>query len=327
MARRPGKIRLWLLLALCLWPAAAPGVETGKVPEAPPADPGYHEEEPVTCGPLITDTCLPLDQGKLCIQAFWQLGFTQGRFSPNWRRVTAGGDFTSFAMPVKIIYGLAPATEVFVIIPYVHNWARGVNTPALPEKGSADFGGLGDLDLTLKRLLREETAWFPAITGLVSTTFPTGHHSPLNPGRLGTDALGSGAYVFTGGFNFFKKLLPLEFYGNLWYNVPTVAPKVPSIGSVAKTNPGRDFVTANVAVEYIVSRHFDLLLEFYSQWETSRLFAHHPGTPPAVLFGILPGVEFIYSRRWTSALGVAIDLAGKNNDRKLTPMFTIVHNF
>jgi len=81
-------------------------------------------------------------------------------------------------------------------------------------------------------------------------------------------------------------------------------------------------------VEYVFSRYFDFLLEFYSQWETSRVFAHHhPPSAPAAIFGILPGVEFIYSQRWTSALGVAIDLVGKNNDRKITPIFTIVHNF
>jgi len=57
------------------------------------------------------------------------------------------------------------------------------------------------------------------------------------------------------------------------------------------------------------------------------MFAHHPGTPPASIFGVLPGLEFIYSPSWTSALGVAIDLVGKNNDRKITPMFTIVRNF
>jgi hypothetical protein len=322
-----GKVWLALLLLLWSWPAPGKGMESGPVREALPPDPGYHEEEPVTCGPLITDTCLPQETGKLSIQAFWLLGFTAGRFSPNWRWLSAGGDFVSFAMPVRIIYGLAPKTEVFVVIPYVHNWVGGVNTPALPGKGSADFGGLGDINLTLKYLLRDETAWCPAITGLVAAYFPTGHHEHLHLGRLGTDALGSGAYIFTGGCNFFKKVLPLEFYGNLWYSVPTVAPNVPSLGSVAKTSPGRDFVTANVAVEYVFSRYFDFLFEVYSQWETSRVFAHHPASSPAALLGVLPGVEFIYSRRWTSALGVAIDLAGKNNDRKFTPIFTIVHNF
>jgi hypothetical protein len=325
---RPGNVWLWVLLLLWVCPAPGGEVEMATAAEALRPDPGYHQEEPVTCGPLVTDTCLPLDQGKLSVQAFWLLGVTGGRLSPNWRWGSAQGDFLSFAMPVKIIYGLAPRTEAFLVIPYVHNWARGVQPPGRPGEGAADFGGLGDINLTLKYLLREETSLFPAVTGLASVNFPTGHHRPLNPARLGTDALGCGAYIFTGGVNFFKKLLPLEFYGNLWYSVPTAAPgDNPSVGSVVKTTPGRDFVTANCAVEYILSRRFDLLLEVYSQWETSRVLAHHPGSSPAVLMGLLPGVEFIYSPRWTSALGVAIDLVGKNNDRKITPMFTIVHNF
>jgi len=179
---RPGKIWPWLLLVLWLWPGAATGVEMGTAQEALPPNPGYHEEEPTTCGPLVTDSCLPLEKGKLSIQAFWLVGFTAGRFSPNWRWVSAGGDFVSFSMPVKIIYGLAPRTEVFVVIPYVHNWARGVKTPAMPGKGDADFGGLGDINLTFKYLLRDETDRCPAVTGLVSANFPTGHHEHIHPG-------------------------------------------------------------------------------------------------------------------------------------------------
>ena len=42
------------------------------------------------------------------------------------------------------------------------------------------------------------------MTGHFAVVFPTGHHAPLNPGRLGTDDLGSGAYSFTVGLDLSK---------------------------------------------------------------------------------------------------------------------------
>lgn len=115
--------------------APAPGAETGPPPPSLPPNPDYRVAEPVTCGPLITDTCLPLDHGKLSLQAFWMVGLTAGRFSPNWRWVSPGGGFVSLAMPLKIMYGLAPRTEVCLIIPYVHIWARGGEYPRPAGKG------------------------------------------------------------------------------------------------------------------------------------------------------------------------------------------------
>ncbi len=46
--------------------------------------------------------------------------------------------------------------EVFVMIPYIHKWASNVNNPGPGGERSASFGGLGDIDLTLKYRLVEE---------------------------------------------------------------------------------------------------------------------------------------------------------------------------
>jgi hypothetical protein len=58
----------------------------------------------------------------------------------------------------------------------------------------------------------------PNITALFATDFPTGRFRNLNPSHLGVDAMGGGAYVFTGGLNMSKYLKPFIFYGNIWYS-------------------------------------------------------------------------------------------------------------
>jgi len=50
------------------------------------------EGAPPTCGPIITDACLPIDTGKFSVQVTWALSFYMGNYSPNWRYISAGGD-------------------------------------------------------------------------------------------------------------------------------------------------------------------------------------------------------------------------------------------
>ena len=61
----------------------------------------------------------------------------------------------------------------------------------------------------------------PTVSAIFSPTFPSGHFRHLNPGRLGTDAIGGGTYAFTTGFNVSKYLKPFILYGNLWYTMQT----------------------------------------------------------------------------------------------------------
>lgn len=85
------------------------------------------EGAPPTCGPIITDACLPIETGKFSMQVTWGLSFYMGNYSPNWRYISAGGDFYTLYMPVKIAYGVTKDMEVYVVIPFVTNWAKNVN--------------------------------------------------------------------------------------------------------------------------------------------------------------------------------------------------------
>jgi len=143
------------------------------------------DECPATFGPIITDTAVPLDKGKFAIQPTFGLGFVTRAFSPGWRRISPGGNFRSFGMDWKFTYGLIDNLEVFVVLPYAYNWATGVTPPGPKGGRAAGFGGLGDVNLTLKYRLVEETETRPTVTALFATDFPTGRFRHLNPGRLG----------------------------------------------------------------------------------------------------------------------------------------------
>jgi hypothetical protein len=310
---------LAILGGLLKSPALAWGGASGAPPEAPPT----------TTGPIITDTAVPVSPGSLQIQPFWFLGFTMGTFSNNWQARGAGGDFISLTLPLQFSYGLARNLEVKLNLPYVHNWAGNVDQPGPGGERSADFGGLGDINLYAKYQLLAETITRPTVTGLLGVTFPAGRHVRLNPGNLGTDSLGGGAYGLTLGANLSKWVKPVYLYANLWYSLALQTRQHPEhqrLTPIVTSLHEQDRINFNLAAEWVLTPRWVLLLEFYSTWEVGPLLAlaHEP---PSVIMGILPGVEFILSPRWSFALGAALDLAGKNTEFKYTPVFTVLVSF
>jgi hypothetical protein len=307
------------------------------------------EECPATFGPIITDTAVPMEKGKFAIQPTFGFSCITDSFSPNWRRVSAGGNFKSFGMDYRFTYGLLNNLEVFVVVPYVHNWANNVNEPGPNGERSADFGGVGDVNLTFKYRLVEETETRPTVTALFATDFPTGHFRHFNPGRLGTDEIGGGAFAFTTGLNLSKYVKPFIFYGNLWYTMQTAftsredrSPLVHVLdengvatGELEEGDPRatnvrnypRDIITVNLAAEYPITKKWVALLELTSVWDGGRLFGHQANLAPAALVSVLPGIEYMATDKFSLALGVNIDLVGKNTDAAITPLLSMVYAF
>lgn len=296
-----------------------------------PSGAGAAEPEPTpptTGGPIIAETVTPIATGRFAVQPFWGLSLAQGKFSPGWRSTTAGGDFTSFVTVLRFIYGPVENMEIDVDLQAIQNWAGRVNEPVAGTR-SADFGGLGDTSLFLKYQLLSETQWRPAITSLFSVTLPTGHAAGLNPGRLGTDDLGSGAFTFTGGLLLGKWLQPVYLTANLFYSVPTQAPPPVSNSQFGPLPPSvinRGQVAFNLAAEWVLTPRWVVLLEYYGSWEVGPLIGKRTG-PPAALLGVLPGLEFVLSPRWNIEAGVAIDVAGKNSIFNITPIVSTTFTF
>ncbi|MFZ2089358.1 MAG: transporter [Desulfobaccales bacterium] len=278
-------------------------------------------ECPATFGPIITDTAVPIDKGKFAIQPTFGMSFLTAAFNKDWQRVSAGGDFKSFGMSWKFTYGLINNLEVFVVVPYVHNWADNLDEPGPGGERSARSGSLGDINLTFKYRLLEETETRPTVTFLFSPTFPSSRLRSLSPSRLGTDVTGGGAYVFTTGFNVSKYVKPFVLYGNLWYSMQTAYTEFSE-----RVYP-RDFVTVNLAAEYPITKKWVALLELTSFWDGGRLFGHKANTPPGALLSILPGIEFMATKKFSLALGVNVDLVGKRSEAAVTPVLSMVYAF
>jgi hypothetical protein len=307
------------------------------------------DECPATFGPIITDTAIPINKGKFAVQPTFGLGFATSNFTPNWRRVSAGGNFKSFGMDWKFTYGLWNNLEVFVVVPYTHNWANSVNERGPNGESAANFGGIGDVNLTFKYRLVEETETRPTVTALFATDFPTGHFRHFNPGRLETDEIGGGAFAFTTGLNLSKYIKPFIVYGNLWYTMQTAftgredrSPLVHVLDQngveTGELGPGdptatnvrnypRDFVTVNLAAEYPITAKWVALMELTSTWDAGRLFGHPANVAPAALLSVLPGIEYMATEKFSLAAGVQIDLVGKNASANITPLLSMVYAF
>jgi hypothetical protein len=283
------------------------------------------------------------------VQPTFGLSFVTNSLTQSWRRVSAGGNFQTFGMDWKFTYGLCNNLEVFVVVPFVNNRAGSVKEPGPNGERSASFSGLGDVNLTFKYRLVEETETRPTVTALFATDFPTGRFRYLNPGRLGTDELGGGAYAFTTGLNVSKYVKPFVLYGNLWYTMQSAftgredrsplvaafdAEGVPT-GELVQGDPvatkvrnyPRDIITLNLAAEYPLTKKWVALLELTSSWNAGRLFGHQANLPPGALISVMPGIEYMATDKFSLALGVNFDLAGKNASANITPLLSMVYAF
>jgi hypothetical protein len=286
-------------------------------------------DPPATTGPILADSAVPTPTGQLVVQPYLTLGVVRGSFTPGWGGRSAQGNFASLESPFKITYGLPRNSEVFVQASFIQNWAGGVTDATLPGRRAASYCGAGDTLLVLKHQLLAETAQAPTVTAYFGVNLPTGHHFYLNPARLGMDSLGTGTLAFTPGVNLSKWLGPVYLYANLWYSFtsrnPGVAPHQLA-GPLLLPVHGRDLVTWNLAAEWPLAGGWVALLEFYSTWDVGPLF-RTSSEPRSALLGLSPGLEYVFSPGWGCALGVAVDLAGRNSFYAITPIATVEAQF
>jgi hypothetical protein len=301
-------------------------------PAAPAEAAPAPEGAPTTCGPMISDTCLPITTGKFAMQAWWALSLYPGVFTNNWRSVSAHGDFHTFFMPVKFVYGPTKDLELYAVVPFVHNWVNGTDFTGPNGETSASYSGIGDITAVAKYNLLPETDYRPAVTAVGGVGFPTGHSSRLNPTKLGQDAIGTGSFNFITGVNLFKYLKPFLVHGQIWMNSPVNINKLTS--DPFRNVRSREYLTVNLATELPLSKQWVLLFEVYSNWCWQNL--SQPGTnvnliqgyqTPQTVIGVLPAIEFLATDKLALAAGASFDLAGKNGVQKFTPMITAFYTF
>ncbi|MCX5889185.1 MAG: transporter [Deltaproteobacteria bacterium] len=327
---------LWLILAMVLafhgtlaLPAAAQGVG-GPLLEKPTAAEEKKEEAPQTCGPIISDSCLPIEEHHFSMQVLGALSFYQSAFSPNWRYTTLHANQYTFFMPVKFTYGPTKNVETYIVVPYVLDWNNSVSPGHAGPNGerSASYGGIGDITAVIKYNFHPEGEICPAMTAVGGIGVPTGHANHLNPRFLGQDAIGTGSVNFITGLNLYKWVKPFLLYSNIWLNSPiNIYPLRAADTPQAVRN--HENIIFNLSAEYPLSKRFTLLLEMYSNWTWENI--NPPQSlgfqSPTTLLGVLPGIEFFATEKWALSTGVSFDLVGKYGARKYTPIVSATYNF
>ena len=106
---------------------AAPMLEKPQPTSELPGPGEQKEETPTTCGPLISDSCIPIEEHHASVQVLGAYSFVVNNFSLSWRRVSAGGNFSTFQLPVKFTYGPTKNLETYIIAPFLANFANSVH--------------------------------------------------------------------------------------------------------------------------------------------------------------------------------------------------------
>lgn len=295
-----------------------------------PCPPG--EECPTTFGPIITDGAAVMEKGKFALQPTWEYNMVTDRFSSDWRRVSAGGNYATFNQYVKLTYGLWNNLEVFAeMVTYSHNWARNVNEPGSQGETSANFSSIGDTLLVFKYQITQETETIPIVTGYFGAIFPTGHYRNFNPSRLGIDQTGEGGYRFQVGVNLQKYLKPFILYGNLWYRAGT---SYRTDGEDAFGNPAqvlvnpRNGAVVNLAAEYPITKKWVAQFEILSNWDTGfQVTGKRSNQPMGSYLAVSPGIEYMATEKFSMALGLYVDVIGKSTDATVTPILSMVYAF
>lgn len=317
------------LAGLTLAPAAQALAQVGApaMMEKPatPAEAAPTGGPPTTCGPLYSDTCNPIETGKFAMQAWWALSFYPGFFSNNWRPVSARGDYYTFFMPVKFVYGPTKDLEMYAVVPFIHNWNNNLESPGPNGETGASYSGVGDITAVAKYNFLKEGDNYPSVSAVGGVGFPTGHASRLNPSKLGMDAVGTGSFNFITGVNLFKYLKPFLVHGQIWMNTPVNIYKLTSDPN--RNVRSREYLTVNLATELPLTKQWVLLCEIYSNWTWQNLNTILAYQTPQTVVGVLPGIEFLATDKLALAAGASFDLWGKNGVQKITPMVTAFYTF
>ncbi len=272
-----------------------------------------------TVGPFVADFADTQEPGKLALQIIPVLGLKQGEFDQDGkiRYLPSGDRDTSLALSLLPIYGIAQDLEIAGEVPFIYNWKS--------QSGrSAQDGGVGDMALKMKyRLSEGETdGWAPSVSTIGRVRFPTGKYENLSPDKMGADAAGSGAYLFTLGINIGKCTGQWQVTANLWYNWPLET----TIDGV-KTKEGNFWFYA-LSGEYAVSKHWSVLLEFYGQEQgKTEIDGRTVDQSESRVLNVLPGIGWDISEKMYMMAGCSFPLLGKNSSLTIIPSLFFNYNF
>jgi len=279
---------------------------------------------PSTAGPINADTAIPVAKGSFVLNPVFFHSFSYGafgNFTPGWKANSAHGRYRSALAGLRFYYGAAENLEIYGLIPFAYNYANRVG----PYNGSADFGGIGDLQFFVKYQFVQENEVRPAVSALFGIGIPTGHYRRLNPARFGTDLLGAGSWRFTAGLNASKYAPPFILYGNIWYTVGTDF-STDAGGTYARFRP-RDQLAVNFAAELPFGKKWTACADITSTWDVGRVFGRKANTAPTAKVTVTPELQYKVNNKFSVAGGVGFDVLGKNSRANITPQLSFYYRF
>jgi hypothetical protein len=270
-------------------------------------------------GPLVADFADTQDQGKFTLQIFPLMGIRLGDFDSNGtlRYLPAGDRDNCLTLSINGLYGITKDLEISGNLNYFYNLKN-------QSDQSAQDGGVGDSFLKLKYRLYNggEEGWIPSISVISRLRLPIGRYERLDPKKLGTDKLGSGAYMATLGVNVGKWTKKWEWTANLGYNWP-----LDTTVDGLQTREGNFWFYA-LAGEYALTEKWSVILEFYGQNQGKTESDYHLlDNTDSRVFYLAPGVGWNISKNFFIMANVSIPLLGKNNPVTIIPGLFFNYNF
>lgn len=278
------------------------------------------EWSPVTAGPITTWTAPMCGKNKFVVQPFFFYNRTRGTFDNEGRYNSFTNKETKAQYQEQLFaqYGITDHFEIDAQGVYQQN-LRHVNG------GSASSTGFGDSYIFARYCAIEETEWIPHAAALFQLKLPTGKYEKADSGKLGTDLMGAtsggGSYDHGYGIILTKKLKPFVLHADFIYTLPILT-KVDGV----KTKYG-DYVNYDFAVEYILPRGFNMVIEANGFIQGDRK-ANNNFVPAsdAQYLNIASGVGWSCHKIQT-LLAYQRTVAGTNVDVNDSVIFTFVYSF
>jgi len=282
-------------------------------------EPGNLEWSPLTPGPIVTQPAL-CAKGRLVAQPYLYYNHTRGAFNSegHYKALPAGRVQDQYVEQLYLQYGITKKLDIDALINYQQNYAK-------QDGLKARDNGVGDSFLWLRYCAFEETSRLPDITGLFQLKIPSGKYQHADPNKLSTDLTGdiSGGGAWAPGFGVVlrKKIKPFILYFDSVYSFPQNV-RIDD----DKTRYG-NFLNIDGAVEYILPKGFNLLLEVngFLQGDTRQAGSRAPATDVKYLT-IVPGLG--WSCKQLQAVLVYQRVAiGTNANAFDSVVLTFMHTF
>ncbi len=301
----------------------------------------YKVYSPFYTGPLLAPSADVVPKGLYNIQPYFYWKRTYGTYTSDWHKERTRSNLQYQFLNV-FQYGLTNFMDVNLVVQAFLN-----------RKQNQHFFGYGDTNLSFGFQMLEAVIGtpVPACSFVVGMTFPSGRYQHLVTRKLGTDAIGGGAYGTNFSLNFqksfntlFKKDLDPTHYHPFrfrWSFSYTINSRVHVEGlnifggtssTDCKVKAGNNFTTI-FAIEYSITEHWVFATDVQytitsaSKYRSGDQGGVSVGAPENQSWSIAPALEYNINSNFGVIAGAWFSLAGRNTGAFVTGLFSFTWAF